>query len=158
MINNITTIINVSDSVIILKVSLESLSDLVTLTLNLDNITPDTSANSIELAQSLDWSQAIANTAYHLENNVLTKTPPQPGLTYKFDYVANVWRDTRTLEQMWDSVKTQRNNLLNQSDWTQMLDVAIATKSQWAIYRQQLRDITQQTDPYNIVWPQPPGA
>lgn len=29
---------------------------------------------------------------------------------------------------------------------------------QWASYRQALRDITTQSDPFNIQWPVPPGA
>jgi hypothetical protein len=37
-----------------------------------------------------------------------------------------------------------------------MPDVNISTKESWAIYRQALRDITNQADPFNITWPTPP--
>lgn len=53
-------------------------------------------------------------------------------------------------------VRRERDKLLSASDWTQLPDVPLATKEKWAVYRQALRDITQQSDPFNIVWPEPP--
>jgi hypothetical protein len=129
-----------------------------TLSIVLPNISYE-NRNYIEtLVNSLDWSNAENGSDYHLESDVLTKTSASPGLTYKYDYVTNTWKDTRTKEEMWKDVRLDRDVLLKTSDWTQMPDVAIATKSAWATYRQQLRDITTQTDPFNITWPQPPGA
>ena len=58
---------------------------------------------------------------------------------------------------MWATVRKNRNNLLVDTDWTQLPDVPLATKEAWATYRQALRDITDQPDPFNIVWPVPPG-
>lgn len=110
------------------------------------------------IVESLDWSNAQPNKDYHLESGVLTETPASPGITYQFDYTTNTWRDTRTQEQMWQEVRSLRDELLKASDWTQMPDVAIATKSDWAVYRQALRDVTNQSDPFNITWPMPPGA
>lgn len=49
--------------------------------------------------------------------------------------------------------RIKRQQLLEASDWTQLPDVPVATKEAWAIYRQALRDITEQTDPFNINWP-----
>ena len=52
---------------------------------------------------------------------------------------------------------TKRNRLLYETDWTQMPDVTLATKTAWATYRQALRDITEQSGyPTNIIWPTPP--
>ena len=46
-----------------------------------------------------------------------------------------------------------RNNLLQESDWTQTLDAPV-DKVVWAAYRQQLRDVTSQPEfPQNIIWP-----
>src|SRR5260363_3378 len=43
------------------------------------------------------------------------------------------------------------------SDWTQLMDVPEQTRTQWAVYRQLLRDLPQQKDfPSQIVWPKPP--
>ena len=55
-------------------------------------------------------------------------------------------------------MRKKRNALLAASDWTQLPDVPLETKEAWAAYRQALRDITEQPDPFNIVWPTPPGA
>jgi hypothetical protein len=56
------------------------------------------------------------------------------------------------------SVRSARNQLLKDSDWTQIADVPV-NKDAWAIYRQELRDITTQKGfPFTIVWPtQPQG-
>lgn len=52
------------------------------------------------------------------------------------------------------AVKKFRNNLLKESDWTQLEDVPMALKNEWKLYRQALRDITlQETFPDSIEWP-----
>jgi hypothetical protein len=63
----------------------------------------------------------------------------------------------RTPEAAWAATRAQRSQLLQQSDWTQLPDVPLATKDAWAEYRQALRDITEQPDPFNIIWPTPPA-
>jgi hypothetical protein len=62
-----------------------------------------------------------------------------------------------TAEAAWDSIRSVRWGLLVASDWTQLPDVPLATKEAWATYRQALRDVTDQPDPFNIVWPVAPG-
>ena len=52
----------------------------------------------------------------------------------------------------WTAIRQQRNRLLAESDWTQLAD-SPADKDKWAVYRQELRDITTQEDPFSIVWP-----
>jgi len=52
----------------------------------------------------------------------------------------------------WTAIRQQRNRLLSESDWTQLTD-SPADKNKWAVYRQELRDITTQEDPFSIVWP-----
>lgn len=56
-------------------------------------------------------------------------------------------------DQYSSNIRTQRNQLLKDTDWTQVLDAPV-NKEAYATYRQSLRDVTQQeTFPYNIVWP-----
>lgn len=56
------------------------------------------------------------------------------------------------------NVRARRNELLAQSDWTQLAD-SPADKAAWAQYRQALRDLTDQTGfPDNITWPDTPSA
>lgn len=59
----------------------------------------------------------------------------------------------------WSSIRKLRNELLVSSDWTQLPDVSLSAEiqSDWSAYRQQLRDITNQPDPFNIWWPGEPG-
>ena len=82
--------------------------------------------------------------------------PPPPGAHCEFDYASAQWYDPRTPETEWPLVQAERNRLLQYTDWTQLPDVPVATKEAWATYRQTLRDITEQPDPFNIVWPTPP--
>ena len=56
----------------------------------------------------------------------------------------------------WVKVRFERDEFLASSDWTQLPDVSNVDKTAWATYRQQLRDITTQADPFNITWPSTP--
>jgi len=91
-----------------------------------------------------------------LNSNAVVALPPKPSPFFVFDYRQLVWVDPRTPETQWALVRDQRNRLLQESDWTQMPDVHIDTKDTWAQYRQELRDVTDQPDPFNIIWPTPP--
>lgn len=57
----------------------------------------------------------------------------------------------------WEVVRIERNARLAASDWTQLPDAPVDAAA-WAEYRQELRDITSQDDPFNIVWPSEPEA
>lgn len=62
-----------------------------------------------------------------------------------------------TVGAQWTVVRAERNKLLADCDWTQLPD-ASADAAAWAVYRQALRDITDQSDPFNIQWPTTPAA
>jgi hypothetical protein len=54
-------------------------------------------------------------------------------------------------------IKNYRNQQLRASDWTQLPDVDLVNKWDWAVYRQALRDMmAQNEDPKLIVFPEPP--
>jgi hypothetical protein len=62
-----------------------------------------------------------------------------------------------TNEQLALYARYKRNNLLAQSDWTQLPDVPDSLKQVWATYRQALRDVTLQAGfPTDVVWPTQP--
>jgi hypothetical protein len=82
------------------------------------------------------------------------KLPAKPSDYHIFDYETKLWIDPRTPDTEWPLVRAKRDRLLQSSDWTQLPDVPLATKEAWATYRQALRDITEQPDPFNIVWPE----
>lgn len=81
-------------------------------------------------------------------------------------YITQVWNirnmtteeKAQAVEEQWFNVRQQRNSLLYMSDWTHTTDAPLneVQKAEWATYRQSLRDITDQTDPFNIVWPEQP--
>jgi hypothetical protein len=53
-------------------------------------------------------------------------------------------------------VRTERNKLLSESDWTQLSDAPV-DKTAWATYRQALRDVpTQSGFPWTVTWPDAP--
>jgi hypothetical protein len=50
-------------------------------------------------------------------------------------------------------IRKERNKLLTETDWTAGDDVPESIKNLYRPYRQALRDITNQSDPNNIIWP-----
>ena len=60
------------------------------------------------------------------------------------------------IENQWETIRIQRNELLAECDWTQLADISSETKAIWSQYRQSLRDITSQTNPFSITWPVKP--
>ena len=63
------------------------------------------------------------------------------------------------LDAQWASVRAQQRELLYKSDWTcSVTDYEVPNKSEWVQYRAALRDVTQQSDPFAIVWPTAPEA
>lgn len=79
--------------------------------------------------------------------------PNRPCEFHVFDYVQKCWiADT---EAKWHGVKRERYYLLSGSDWVvvKSQESLVPVPSEWVAYRQALRDITDQPDPFNIVWP-----
>jgi hypothetical protein len=103
--------------------------------------------------------------------------PPEHGVFEKLEEVApikstdnGVYYQTRIIitmndeeiavrtQQEWGVVRSERNGKLAMCDWTQFSDVPMSDVkiAEWASYRQALRDITTQSDPFNINWPVSP--
>ena len=66
--------------------------------------------------------------------------------------------ESGVIDTQWAIVRGRRDNKLLSCDWTRLDDVPIdpVKKTEWETYRQELRDITDQPDPFNINWPTPP--
>lgn len=59
-------------------------------------------------------------------------------------------------DQKAKEIRVQRNQLLVESDWTQVSDAPV-DKQAWATYRQELRDITTQEGfPFEVIFPVKP--
>lgn len=93
--------------------------------------------------------------------DVLEVTPTLSGSvyvqTYQITDVDETTLNTRK-EIKWSEIRESRNTLLTDSDWTQFQDSPITGSklTEWQTYRQSLRDITTQENPYNITWPSKP--
>lgn len=97
-----------------------------------------------------------------------TQVPDKPSITntqvLSWDSVIVSWsvRD-KTAEELqqelnaaWAILRSQRNALLRESDWTQLADATVNSLA-WANYRQELRDLPANTqNPYSPIWPTPP--
>lgn len=62
-------------------------------------------------------------------------------------------------EEQGKNVRNKRNQLLSESDWTQLDDTPLTNdkKLAWATYRQELRDVPAQSGfPWNVIWPTKP--
>jgi hypothetical protein len=66
-------------------------------------------------------------------------------------------RDTIPLDYVWERLRNRRNVLLSRTDHRMVTDAPWDT-APWAVYRQALRDLPEQTtDPREAVWPEPPS-
>jgi hypothetical protein len=94
---------------------------------------------------------------FDFNTNNFAPFPLKPNGSYYFDYITKQWVQDQPAQE--SVIKAQRNQLLQQSDWTQIPNTPLTAEQQqaWADYRQQLRDITSQSGyPFNVVWPTPP--
>ena len=80
-----------------------------------------------------------------------------PSPWHSWDWDTRKWVDARDAATAWVAVRAERDALLKATDWTQLPDVPPSTRALWTDYRQALRDITGQSDPFSIVWPVAPG-
>lgn len=95
--------------------------------------------------------------SYYIENDAAVQIPPQPSQYSVFDFATKQWVLNPDLAS--SDVLTARNKLLFSTDWTQIPNNPLTSEMQaeWAAYRQELRDIPQQSGyPYNVVWPVAP--
>ena len=80
--------------------------------------------------------------------------------TQSWNYKLKKW-DTIAIpdEVFWQKLRTERNSILKDSDWSQLSDAPLTSsqKTAWSTYRQELRDLPANTeDPKNVTWPLQP--
>lgn len=95
-------------------------------------------------AQSNEIVEGIYPDNEYYWDNGFQPMPTKPEGFYEFDYTTKQW--VLSKDQTINSNKGIRNSLLLQSDWTQLPDVDLTTaeKDRWKVYRQALRDMTEQ--------------
>ena len=67
----------------------------------------------------------------------------------------DILKQEQVIQNKWNEIREIRTQMLKECDWTQLPDVKLSEqeKETWREYRQALRDITLQDDPFNIIWP-----
>lgn len=96
-------------------------------------------------------------TTQYIKNNSVKNIPPKPNFECEFDFLTESWVPSR--QKQCDYINFQRRVLLTNSDWTQIPNNPLTPEQQqaWAVYRQELRDVTSQSGyPFNVIWPTPP--
>lgn len=127
----------------------------------------------IDNAGNIVLSQITTNSNYPVgegQRLVADQTPDYDSLTQCIVRVTPVPADqdyveyqivdvVSTYEESIEDITAKRKFLFLECDWTQLPDVQITTAQvdAWEVYRQALRDITDQTGyPSNIIWPAKP--
>ena len=96
--------------------------------------------------------------------NVQQFKPPQPPtnefVIWQWDEAAWSWVATESTAAKAAILRTQRDELLQQCDWTQLPDcrITVVKRAEWATYRQLLREVPAQPGfPEKCTWPNKPA-
>jgi len=94
---------------------------------------------------------------YYWDGKAIQPMGRQPSLAHEFNYELKAW--VLNAQTQWELVKSKRNDLLAATDWRviKAQEEGISLDPVWIAYRQALRDITEQPDPFKIVWPNSPN-
>lgn len=106
-----------------------------------------------------DASISFGTHRYSSSQKKFVRLPEKPNAYCCFDYKSNEW--VFDYKMAWFPVTAKRNQLLQESDWTELPSarerLGEEMYQKWMDYRQALRDVTKQPDPLNIVWAVKPG-
>jgi hypothetical protein len=128
---------------------------------------PNTSfPSNMNIINLIDYDIFLVNTVNQPSTNDYTKNYVEviPQL-YNGEYYqhweivdATLEEINQRIEEQWETIRIQKNSLLVESDWTQLSDSPLSTekKVEWVGYRQQLRNVTLQPNPFDIIWPTKP--
>ena len=139
----------------------------------IDGTTVKNTGTIQKLFPNTSFSVAGPNADFLTENNVvelvqtLTYTRPTQKLTTVDAYVdggkvytvkvesTTLEEQTNLINQQWVNVRSERDLKLQDTDWRASSDLTLS--DDWKTYRQALRDITTQSNPYDITWPTEPS-
>jgi hypothetical protein len=122
---------------------------------------------SVDFPVDITDAQAAEYHCFPVQPTELPKAPlGKKAVRILPEYVDGLWLERWELvnlsseetDAQWVRVRTERNGKLFDCDWTQLPDAPLTNTqtAEWATYRQDLRDITDQADPFNITWPEKP--
>ena len=108
-----------------------------------------TENNVVELAQTLNYTtptQKLTTVDAYVENGKV--------YTVKVESTTSD-EQTNLTNQQWVNVRNERDFKLQETDWRASSDLTLSDT--WKTYRQALRDVPTQSDPFNITWPTEPS-
>jgi hypothetical protein len=99
---------------------------------------------------------------YTEEQKTKKQIPPAPLFIGTWSNETMEWMPIQDITTLSQGIVLERNKLLSDTDWTDTLSAKSRLGedlyNQWQIYRQQLRDITNQPNyPYQVTWPNAPS-
>ena len=120
--------------------------------------------------QSYLESDGLGSSHYVSEGTLIAYTDEQKNAKEQFKGAGWEWSNATMSWQVTDAamanefalimLRIKRDELLAQSDYTQMPDVPLSNKDLWDNYRQQLRDLPEThaniTSLDEVTWPTPP--
>jgi len=88
-------------------------------------------------------------------NNITRSVPPSANHRPAAD---GTW--VPDIDAAWFEVRSIRDKLIAATDWRAVRagETGEILSESWCEYRQALRDITKQSDPFNVIWPSPPST
>lgn len=118
-------------------------------------------ADCLECAptNSLPGAWSSASHRYDTVTQTPVAIPVSPSPYHQFNYTSKTWTDPRTATTQWPIIRAERNSKLEASDWvvSRAVEAGQPVPEPWRVYRQALRDVTLQADPFGIVWPVVPA-
>lgn len=104
----------------------------------------------------VEVSEEIQPDSHYYRDGAFKLIPDSPSPYHEWDPLAEEWEFDEVAAG--HDIRQKRNELLEQSDWAVLTDVPLSKTQKTAVkaYRQALRNITEQSDPGNIEWPEKP--
>ena len=101
------------------------------------------------------------NSGFAIYGDVLNENDYNSNVVFNVTSDKPSWAEVQAGKEpeQWVIIRAERGGKLSDSDWTVLSDVPMdsGTRGEWETYRQELRDITTQPDPFNITWPSIPS-
>lgn len=125
---------------------------------------PNTSFPSVMTDEMLvDWnvySVVVEDRPAHTANQTvsLNDAPVLSEGIWSVGWAIRSWSQEE-IDEAEENIRERRDKLLSLCDWTQILDSPLSdeNKIEWQTYRQELRDITDQSGfPADVTWPTQP--
>lgn len=118
--------------------------------------------NSTTAAIEVEAEPTIEN--YYINTSgQIVEISPQPTSEHTWNWTTKQWENLVTEEQRKSKaaslILAQRKDLLDSTDWivVKAMDTGTPIPQLWQTYRQELRNITNQTGyPYQVTWPTKP--